>query len=138
MLLVMWWIELQIVLTIKLVEYAKQVLKDLGMWFLMPFDYLYLSIEINCNIHKILNIMRIFISFNWNMREILLILFLFSIIYSKTFLIERKEGPEAWNNHGLDFSQPKRQIPLKKFNKECKWQTAASKSKFCQRWIKKW
>ena len=68
------------------------------------------------------------------MREILLVLFLLSIIYSKTFLIKTKEDTEAKKNDGLDY----RQKPLIKFIEKCKGQTDASKSKFCQKWVKKW
>ena len=68
------------------------------------------------------------------MREILLVLFLLSIIYSKTFLIKTKEDPEAKEINGLDY----RQKPLKKFIEKCKGKTDASKSKFCRKWVKKW
>ena len=68
------------------------------------------------------------------MREILLVLFLLSIIYSKTFLIKTKEDPEAKEINGLDY----RQKPLKKFIEKCKGQAGASQSKFCRKWVKKW
>ena len=81
------------------------------------------------------------------MREILLMLFLFSIIYSKTFLIKTKfdpvpveieEDPKAKSYHGQDDTEPKILRLLKKFNRKCKGQNAASKSKFCRKWKRKW
>ena len=79
------------------------------------------------------------------MKEILLILFMFSMIYSKTFLIKTLEDPveieedqKVKYNQGLDSSQPKRLRLLKKFNKKCKGKSAASKSKFCRKLNRKW
>ena len=79
------------------------------------------------------------------MREILLIPFLFSLIYSKTFLIktkldptEKEEEPKAKSYHGQDYSGSKILRLSKEFNRKCKGQTAASKSKFCRKWKKKW
>ena len=74
------------------------------------------------------------------MREILLVLFLLSIIYSKTFLIKTKEDPEGNKNTGLDYRQnPLREfIEMIKFNKKCKWRAGASESKFCRKWFRKW
>ena len=72
------------------------------------------------------------------MREILLIVFLLAMVTSKNFLIETKEDPNADENHGMDYSLPKKQRALKKYNKKCKDLSTASKSKFCQKWIIKW
>ena len=76
------------------------------------------------------------VSVNRNMREILLMLFLLSIIYSKTFLIKTKEDSEGKKNTGLDY----RQNPLKKLIEKCTGQMGQYifKSKFCRKWAKKW
>ena len=79
------------------------------------------------------------------MREVLLIPFLFSIIYSKTFLIrteldptEIEEDPKPKSYHGEVYSESKILRLLKKFNRKCKGQTTASNSKFCRKWKRKW
>ena len=81
---------------------------------------------------------RININSNRNMRKIVVLLFLFSMVTSKSFLIETKEDPKADESHDLDYSLPKKQRVLKKYNKKCKDQFTASKSGFCQKWIIKW
>jgi len=78
-----------------------------------------------------------FLDFYRIMRKILLILFLLAMVTSKSFLIETKEDSKADENHGMDYSLPSKQQALKKYTKKCKDLSAASKSKFCQKWINK-